>query len=189
MLALVVLGSPVTSAQGAVSDAFCAALTLEEVGAALGVSVVATPDPTGCSWATTDAESFSYLGARWESTTLEDAASFFPGGASLTVAGHPAYYTSDYGLLYVQLDQGVLALQLSASGDIDQQAALEGLAGLIVSRAGTLPPPATPEPAPTYHADPGLEALFPASVGSRAIPKGPKYSWPSSRRTASPSTT
>ena len=61
-------------------------------------------------------------------------------------------------------------LFLGASADVDARAAIEGLATLIVSRAGTLPPPPPPPTqAPVPHADPDLEALFPQTVGGQPL--------------------
>jgi hypothetical protein len=169
LLALAIIGSPVTSAQ-TTGEAFCAALTAEEVGAALGTDVTATPDEESCSWSASDATTFTFLDARWDSSSLDELRSLWTGGIPLTIAGHEAYFVSDYGQLYVQLDQGVLALQLTTSTEVDQNAVLEQLAGLIVPRAGTLPAPPTPEPARTpAHADTELEALFPQSVGGQAL--------------------
>jgi hypothetical protein len=169
LLALAVIGSPVTSAQ-TTGEAFCAALTAEEVGAALGTDVTATPDEESCSWSASDPTTFTFLDARWDSSSLDELKTLWTGGTPLSIAGHDAYFVSDYGLLYVQLDQGVLALQLAMSGDADQQAALAQLGELIVPRAGTLPAPPTPEPARTpAHADTDLEALFPRSVAGQAL--------------------
>ena len=73
-----------------VADAFCAALTVEEVGAALGTTVAAEPGFEGCTWASDGADgTYSYLSANWGSGTLEENVETFPGGTSLTVAGRP----------------------------------------------------------------------------------------------------
>ena len=69
---------------------------------------------------------------------------------------------SDYGLLYVQLDQGVLALQLTTSTEVDQQAVLEQLGGVIVPRAGTLPaPPPPPTRGTRAHAGTRARSIVP----------------------------
>ena len=92
-------------------------------------------------------------------------------GVDLSVGGRRAWFSADFGALYVELDQGVMALQGSAAADgVDVQVALTQLGELAVSRAGTLPPPATPPPPPEpSHADPALEALFPETVGDQAL--------------------
>jgi hypothetical protein len=173
MLALAVVGGPATSAQDdPVAVAFCASLTVEEIAAAIGAQVAAEPGFEGCNWASDGTDgTFAYLSASWDSqTTIESVAELWPGGTTLTVADRPAYFVSDYGMLWVLLDQGVLFLSLGAATDVDKQAALESVAALIVSRAGTLvapPPPATQ--APAAHEDPELEALFPKTVGGQPL--------------------
>ena len=158
-------------AQDPLGDAFCALLTPEEVGDALGDKVAAQSSFESCNWASDDAEgAFAFLGAYWDPLPLDERKAS-AAGVELTVGGHRAWFSPDLGALWIELDQGVLTLQEGAAAeDVDIQAALTQLGELAVSRAGTLPPPPTPPPPPELsHADPALEALFPATVGGQAL--------------------
>ena len=170
-LILIFALGPGAQAQDPAGDAFCALLTPEEVGDALGDSVVAQSSFGSCNWASDDAEgAFAFLGAYWDPLPFDERMAS-AAGVDLSVGGRRAWFSADFGALYIELDQGVMALQGSAAADdVDVQAALTQLGELAVSRAGTLPPPATPPPPPEpSHADPALEALFPETIGDQAL--------------------
>ena len=136
--------------------------------------VTASPGPDRCTWASDDQDGgYAYVEAGWDYLSFEETAELWSGGTSLTVGGRPAYAASEYDMLWVQLDHGLLRVVLDTTADVDWQAAVEGLAELIVSRAGTLPPLATAEPVPTSppvsHADPDLEARFPVTIAGQPI--------------------
>ena len=164
-LAMTLAVAPAAQAQ----DGFCALLTEAEVGQAFGDPVVAEPSFDGCTWSSDDAEGFfAFVSAYWDSLPMAERQASTTTGQPLTVGGHEAFYEPDFYTLYVQLDQGVLAI----SGRVEQGdslAPLRQLGEVAVGRAAQLPAPATPEPAPSFKADEELAGLFPESVGGQPL--------------------
>ena len=164
-LAFTLAVAPAAHAQ----DAFCALLTEAEVGQAFGDHVVAEPSFEGCTWSSDDAEGFfAFVSAYWDSLSMAERQAATTNGQPLTVGGREAFYEPDFTTLYVQLDQGVLAI----SGRVEQGDSLPMLRQLgevAVGRAAQLPAPATPEPPPSFAADPELAGLFPATVGGQPL--------------------
>jgi hypothetical protein len=168
--------APVAPADDPVADAFCALLTPEEVGAALGAEVTAAGSFESCNWSSSSLDgSFWSASAGWAGSTIDDLKTVWPEGVDLTVGGRPAYYAPDIGSLYVDTEDGVVMLTafgFAADGTmVDAQAVLTGLGELTVERSGGLLPPA---PLPTFdssmfHQAPDLEALFPSSVAGQPI--------------------
>ncbi len=164
-LAMTLAVAPGAQAQ----DGFCALLTEAEVGQAFGDPVVAEPSFDSCTWSSDDAEGFfTFVSAYWDSLPMAARQASATNGQPLTVGGHEAFFEPDYDTLYIQLDQGVLAI----SGSVEQGDSLLPLRQLgeaAVGRAAQLPAPATPEPAPSFEADEELEALFPDSIGGQPL--------------------
>jgi hypothetical protein len=169
-MSMALVAAPAARAQEETSDAFCALLTVDEVSEALGDQVVAESSFESCNWYSDDAEgSFVFLSAYWDSLPFAERTAD-DDGVALTVGGRAAWYVDELQVLYIQFDQGVLALQLSASAEgSDLRSTLVSLGEIAVSRAGSLPPPATPEPPPSFASDPDLEALFPDAVGGQSL--------------------
>ena len=71
-------------------------------------------------------------------------------GESITVGGRPGWFTAELGpgLLYVELDQGLLGLSAEPAEDVDPKAALSTLGEIVVSRSGSLVAPPAPIPLP-----------------------------------------
>jgi hypothetical protein len=164
-LAMTLAATPGAQAQ----DGFCAILTEAEVGQAFGDHVVGQPSFDGCTWSSDDAEGFfAFVSAYWDSLPMAERQASTTNGQPLTVGGREAFYEPDFYTLYIQLDQGVLAISGQAEQG-DNLVPLRRLGELAVGRAAQLPAPATPEPAPSYEADEELEALFPDSVGGQPL--------------------
>lgn len=160
-----------TGATDAVAAAFCAVLGADEVAAAVGGDV-ADGTPTvategGCEWVGGDFDDFIYVSATWDEQTLAEVQTME--GESVSVGGRPGWFTSELGpgLLYVELDQGLLALTAETAERIDPKAALTSLAKMVVSRSESLVP--APAPTPTPVRSEGLEGLFPDSVGGQPL--------------------
>jgi hypothetical protein len=159
-------------AQDSVADSFCALFSPVEVNEALATEVEAIPVMGSCGWRATDEDVFTSLLASWNLATFEQAKDTLEGGEDRTIGGRPAYYAPAYNMLLIQLDAGTLTLQFTTSLDVDVEAALTKLGELAVSRSGSLIAPSAPVPAslpPESHADPGLEALFPATIGGQPL--------------------
>jgi hypothetical protein len=161
-----------TGATDAMAAAFCAVLSADEVAAVAG-GAVAEGAPTiategGCEWVGGDLDDFIYVSAAWDPQTLTEAQTIE--GESLSIDGRPGWFSSALGagLLYLELDQGLLALTAEAAEGVDPKAALTSLAEMVVSRSGSLvaPPVATAPPAGGSEA---LEGLFPESIGGQPL--------------------
>lgn len=168
-----VTDSPVDDgATDATAAAFCAVLSADEVAAAVG-GEVADGTPTiategGCEWTGGDLDDFIYASVGWDSQTLADKTEVE--GESVEVGGRPGWFVaSDLGpgILYVELDQGLLGLTVEPAEDTDAQAAVTALAELVVSRSASLVAPPAPIPAPAGAED--LEALFPKTMGGEPL--------------------
>jgi hypothetical protein len=169
----VALTGAVTGVDSALAQGdLCGVFTVEEVGEAFGEPLLAEPMPDGCSWYSEDAEAgFVFVSAYWDNLPMAERQTSMPGGTTLTVAGRDAYHVPDYFTLYVQLDQGLLALSGSVA-EGDSLAALQRLGELAVERGAQLPPPAlpaTPAPAPSLESSADLEAMFPDSIGGEPL--------------------
>jgi hypothetical protein len=150
-------------------EGFCALLTEAEVGEALGDAVIAQPSDGGCDWMSTDAEgSFVFAGAAWDSLDMAARMAVTPDGRTLTVGGRSALYDEASATLYIELDQGVLAISGQAEQG-DHLVPLQRLGEIAIGRAAALPAPATPEPMPSFESDQQLAALFPQAIGGQPL--------------------
>ena len=152
----------------------CAVLTVDEVSAAYGQRVLAEPTFDGCSWFSEDASgAFVFVSTYWDPLPLAERQSSAT-GTTLTIGGRDAFYAEEYFTLYIQLDQGLLALSGRAP-EGESLPALQQLGELVVQRAAQIPAPATMapipsfEPFPSFEADPELEALFPDSIAGEPL--------------------
>jgi hypothetical protein len=113
---------------------------------------------------------------RHEDGTLEELKAFYTEFEDVTVGGAPAIIGPDGGLLYVQTDRGLFAVQVvgTVAEGVDQAAAIVSLAETALPRLAGIPLP-TPEPEPTgfpmpsFTPDAELEALFPAQLGGEDL--------------------
>jgi hypothetical protein len=150
-------------------SAFCAVLTPEEASAALGVTLaIGSSSDTDCSWDPDYVNSdVSLIVARDAGDFELDAKEIFPDGVDVDVAGKAGWYTPDALALFVDLGDGMLlTMELFGSppDDFDAQAALTGLAALVLPRLAAIPIP-TEVPEPSSIGDPVLQALIPSTVG------------------------
>jgi len=156
---------------------FCAVLTPAEVKAALKIdATIQDSSDTDCTYADY-VTAFVGVDVRVET---EDYATIAPliitDGKDIQVAGRNARIETDGALLYVDTDQGVLALQLvgSAPTGVDAATAMESLGATAVGRLASIPlptpvPQITPGPAPSFIGDADLVALFPKTIAGKPL--------------------
>jgi len=152
-----------------VPQLFCALLTIDEVGAALG-SAVTISDGTDvdCAWQDDAADGVvALLYARVEAgTVLSDVRAGYPGGTDLMIGDSAAYSLT--GSLWVEISGRIVNLRLESAEIADPQAALSALAAVAVARFGSLSIPeqtlSSPGPQPSPVAEVPVKDLFPADL-------------------------
>ena len=155
---------------------FCAVLTAEEASVALGVPLtVGSSSATDCSYNTGSYETNLIVYRDYGPLTDEYPREVYPDGVDLEVSGHPAFYSAEDAVLFVDegVDDRMLVLELfgATPEQIDVQAALEGLAETGLPRLAAVPMPAEPtlEPEPSYFGDDELAALVPATIEGSTV--------------------
>jgi hypothetical protein len=154
----------------------CDAFVDDELIELLGARYDAEPGFDGCTWNL--AVPF-YLNAYWQTGDLEGSKQFWDPGEDVTVGGRPAWLALDQGTILIELDGGVVVLNVALTTEEpeDSRATIMQLGETLVSRAASLGGPAAAEPidegsaedVASSHADPELEALFPTSVGGQEL--------------------
>jgi len=152
-----------------VPQLFCALLTMDEVGAALGSAVTITDGTdVGCAWQDDAADGVvaSLYASVEAGTVLSDVRASYPGGTDLMIGNSAAYSLT--GSLWVEISGRILNLRLGSAEIADSRAALSALAAIAVTRFDSLWIPGltapSPEPQPSLVAEVPLKDLFPTDL-------------------------
>jgi hypothetical protein len=158
----------------ATPSTFCAVLSADEVSAALKVTVtIQDSSDTNCTYADYTT-SFLGLDVRVETGDFATVAPLMMSdGTDTKVGGRDARIAKDGSLMYVDAEQGMLALQLigTPAAGVDASAALQALGATALSRLGSVPLP-TPEPqrpTPSFIGDADLVARFPKTIAGAPL--------------------
>ena len=161
-------GATVTTASP-VPQLFCALLTIDEVGTALGSAVTITDGTdVDCAWQDDAADgAVAALYASVEAgTVLSDVRASYPGGTDLVIGDSAAYSLASS--LWLEISGRIVNLRLEPDEIADPQAALSALAAVAVARFDSLSIPVltapSPEPQPSLVAEVPVKDLFPADL-------------------------